>query len=61
VHGREDPNVPVELSRRYAATAHAAGGRAQLVELPGTGHFEVIDPLSAAWPAVTEAITTVLA
>jgi acetyl esterase/lipase len=61
VHGTEDPNVPVELSRRYAATAHAAGERAQLVELPGTGHFEVIDPLSAAWPAVTEAITTVLA
>jgi acetyl esterase/lipase len=61
VHGAEDTNVPVELSRRYAAKARAAGDRPELVELPRTGHFEVIDPLTPAWPAVTAALATVLA
>jgi acetyl esterase/lipase len=61
VHGEDDPNVPIGLSRRYATAAHAAGDRPQLVELPGTGHFEVIDPLTPAWPAVTAALTSILA
>jgi pimeloyl-ACP methyl ester carboxylesterase len=61
VHGGDDPHVPIGLSRRYATEARAAGDRAKLVELPGTGHFEVIDPLSPAWPAVTAALATVLA
>lgn len=60
VHGTADANVPVELSRRYADRARRAGDRVELVELPGTGHFELIDPLSDAWPAVTAALTTVL-
>lgn len=59
VHGREDHHVPVELSRRFAARAQDAGDGVRLVELPGIGHFEVIDPLSAAWPAVTDAVAGV--
>jgi dipeptidyl aminopeptidase/acylaminoacyl peptidase len=52
VHGTADDRVPWQQSDRYAAAATAAGGDARCVLLPGTGHFEVIDPLSAAWPAV---------
>jgi acetyl esterase/lipase len=52
VHGDLDDRVPVEMSRRYAA---ATGAR--LVELPGTDHFALIDPESAAWPAVLAALS----
>jgi pimeloyl-ACP methyl ester carboxylesterase len=47
VHGTEDDRVPVDYSRAFAE----AGG-AELVELTGTGHFEPIDPRSAAWSEV---------
>jgi len=52
IHGTADDRVPWQQSDGYAAAAVAAGGAARCVLLPGTGHFEVIDPLSAAWPAV---------
>jgi acetyl esterase/lipase len=60
VHGADDRAVPMELSRRYAARARAAGDRVDFVELPDTGHFDLIDPRSRAWPAVTTALATVL-
>ncbi|WP_031509942.1 alpha/beta hydrolase family protein [Streptomyces megasporus] len=44
LHGTEDADVPVELSRRYAA---ARGAR--LVELPGTGHYAPVTPGTAAF------------
>lgn len=49
VHGDRDDRVPIEYSRRYA---EAAG--AELLELPGTGHFEVIDPRTGAWARIVE-------
>lgn len=60
VHGDADPHVPVELSRRYRDLAVSAGDEVALIELPGVGHFELIDPRSAAWPAVVEAVLAVL-
>jgi acetyl esterase/lipase len=51
VHGEEDDTVPVQMSRSYA---EAAGDEATLVTLPGVGHFEHLDPSSAAWQAVIE-------
>jgi len=56
VHGIEDGVVPVELSRRYAEAARAAGDRVELVALPDVEHYGVIDPESAAWPAVLRAL-----
>ena len=53
VHGADDDVVPVSQSRALAA-AHPG---VELRELPGLGHFEVIDPLSAAWPTVLDAVT----
>lgn len=55
VHGRDDDIVPCAMSLDYAARAQAAGDDAVCTALPGTGHFEVIDPLTAAWPHVAAA------
>ncbi|WP_422772560.1 alpha/beta hydrolase family protein [Plantactinospora sp. WMMC1484] len=53
VHGTLDRQVPVEQSRRYAATAAGGPGTdLRFVELPECEHFAVIDPLSRAWPVV---------
>jgi len=52
VHGTEDDDVPVGLSRRFAA-AHPW---AHLTELPGTGHFEFLDPGTGAFRAVESAV-----
>lgn len=52
LHGSADDLVPVEHSRALAADVDAV----TLVELVGTGHFEPVDPLSAAWPEVLAAL-----
>jgi acetyl esterase/lipase len=52
VHGLDDDTVPVAHARAYAA---AAGDRCTLVELP-CGHFEPVDPSTAAWAHVVEAL-----
>jgi acetyl esterase/lipase len=48
LHGTADDVVPIDLSRRYARAAEAAGDTIELVELPGTGHMEYLDPGSEA-------------
>jgi acetyl esterase/lipase len=52
VHGEEDAIVPPDLSRAYRERHPAV----RLVEIPRTGHFALIDPLSEAWPVVVETI-----
>lgn len=47
LHGESDTLAPIALSQSYTS---ATGTR--LVRLPGTGHFELIDPRSAAWTSV---------
>jgi acetyl esterase/lipase len=51
VHGTNDTAVPAALSERYVAHTGAA-----MRLLDGVGHFELIDPRSAAWPVVLDAI-----
>lgn len=48
LHGTADDAVPIALSRRYARAAEAAGDAVELIELPGTGHMEFLDPASEA-------------
>jgi pimeloyl-ACP methyl ester carboxylesterase len=48
VHGAADPVVPLAQGETYVRIRLAA----RLVTLPETGHFELIDPDSAAWPHV---------
>jgi acetyl esterase/lipase len=61
VHGTADDRVPCEMSRSYAAWARSAGDDTLLTELPGGGHFDVIDPRSAAWPTVLAAFRSLAA
>jgi acetyl esterase/lipase len=49
VHGTDDDRVPLAMSRAFKA------GR--LIEIPGAGHFELIDPQSFAWPQVMSVLT----
>ena len=48
VHGAEDDVVPASMSEAFAAR----GGDVALSIRPGEGHFEHIDPRSAAWEEV---------
>ena len=52
VHGTADDVVPVSMSRAFPA--------GQLMEIPGAGHFDVIDPQSEAWPQVLAALAGTL-
>ncbi|WP_433679104.1 alpha/beta hydrolase family protein [Nocardia sp. CA-119907] len=51
VHGDQDQRLPIEMAREYCAKSGA-----ELVELADIGHFELIDPASAAWPFVVAAL-----
>lgn len=55
VHGAADHVVPLSQSTTYRDTAVAAGDDCRLVQVPG-GHFEHLDPTSAAWAAVRRAL-----
>ena len=59
VAGARDRIAPVALARAYAEKARAAGDSVELVEIPSAGHFELVTPGSAAWPAVLEAFRRV--
>ncbi|SNT46398.1 Prolyl oligopeptidase family protein [Asanoa hainanensis] len=56
LHGTTDAQVPIDLSRRFVAAAGTVDSQITLLELPEVGHFELIDPRSAAWGKVTEAL-----
>lgn len=61
VHGDADGDVPVSQSRRYHGAAIAAGDHCELHELPGGGHFEVVDPRGRAWPILRERLALLAA
>ncbi len=56
VHGSDDGIVPANMSEMYHASATGMGGSATLLTLPGTDHFDIIDPESSVWPGVASAI-----
>jgi len=56
VHGTADDTVPHQMSVAYADRARAVGDvMTGCTLLPDAGHFDVIDPLSAAWGTVEDA------
>ncbi len=57
IHGTDDDSVPYEMSERYV---EAAAGEAELVTLPGTGHFELIDPLVPQFAETLAAVRRLL-
>lgn len=60
VHGRDDDRVPISQSQRFGEKAKAVGDEAKLIALSGVGHFELIDPESRAWDAVTQGVLAAL-
>ena len=57
IHGERDTVVPIRLSQVYLAVHE----NSRLVELPGTAHFELIDPRANAWPIVIQELQRLLA
>jgi acetyl esterase/lipase len=56
IHGAADDVVPVEFSRDYVKAKRAGKEDADLVEIAGAGHFEVVDPRTGAWNEVERAV-----
>jgi acetyl esterase/lipase len=61
IWGEHENFVPLSMARRHVDAATKAGDRARLVVIPAIGHFESASPRSSAWPAVLEAIRSLLA
>jgi len=57
-HGTTDDIVPLRQSQRYVL---AAGRAAELVVVPGAGHFELIDPADPAWALCRDAVLRLMA
>jgi acetyl esterase/lipase len=60
IHGTRDSDVPIEISRHYAAKAKSLGDPVTYLELEGIDHFDVIDPRSTAWERTVEALQALL-
>lgn len=61
VHGADDTDVPVAMSREYVDAALRARDRAVLVERAGEGHYEAVDPRTPAFEAVVAAVRAAFA
>lgn len=60
IHGKDDDVVPPDFSRDYVAAKKKRGESVELLELEKCGHFEVIDPRSAVWPRIEQAVLKLL-
>jgi acetyl esterase/lipase len=56
IAGGQDHIVPDHWRLSYVAAANAAGEKPVSLGIPEAGHFELIDPKSAAWPQITAII-----
>jgi pimeloyl-ACP methyl ester carboxylesterase len=60
VHGDADTGVPPAQSRTYVTAALERGDQVEHVEVPGAGHFDVIDPDHPSWQAVVRRLPNLL-
>jgi len=60
IHGTADDNVPIQVSQRYAAAAHAAGDTLAYFEPEGVDHFDVIDAKTEVWDLAVRELHTLL-
>ena len=60
IHGKEDNVVPPEFSRNYVERKKKQGEDVHLLEIENAGHFDVIDPRSAAWKQVSDTVVKLL-
>ena len=54
LHGVADRVVPISLTREYIRQYRAADSKEALVELPEVGHYEFLDPSTAAATVIVE-------
>jgi len=57
VHGAADDVVPPDFSIDYTSAKHKMKENARLVQIAGAGHFQVVDPRSAAGKDVGRVVT----
>jgi acetyl esterase/lipase len=60
VCGARDGIVPIGQARGYETAARAKGDPVTVTVVEGAGHFELVNPASVAWPAVREAVASLL-
>ena len=60
LHGSADEIVPLAVSSQYREARRGDVSPVRLIELPGAGHFDVIDPESPVWGLVAEQVTVLL-
>jgi acetyl esterase/lipase len=60
LQGTGDTQIPPKLPTRWADNARRQGDEVAITIIPGAGHFDLVDPQSAAWPAVKSAILQML-
>ena len=56
IQGTEDAQIPPGLPARWAGMARRQGDHVTVTIVPGADHFDVVDPLSQAWPVVRDAV-----
>jgi pimeloyl-ACP methyl ester carboxylesterase len=60
VQGTRDDIVPPDFARSYAASKKKDTGKhredVRLLEISGAGHFDMIDPRSAAWKVIEKTV-----
>jgi acetyl esterase/lipase len=60
IHGSADDTVPPAFSRDYVAAKQRRRGKeeedAHLLEIPGAGHIDLIDPRSQPWKQIEETV-----
>jgi acetyl esterase/lipase len=61
IWGSRENFVPEARARSYVAAARAAGDEAELLVVPGAGHFETASPKSSVWPVVLSTIRSMQA
>ncbi len=61
VNGREDRIIPFRMATDYVARARAAGDAVDLVEVPATGHVELVTPDTGAWARTRQLIRSFFA
>lgn len=54
--GKDDWIVPLEYVQDFVNRAQSSGDPAELISLPGVGHFEIVQSTHAAWETVARTV-----
>jgi acetyl esterase/lipase len=56
LQGTNDQQIPSELPGRWLEQSRRQGDRVSMTMIPDADHFDLIDPLSPAWPVVRDSV-----